>query len=93
MPIVAFSIRLDRIEEELLYQDQGAPMVVTRVCAFETDAKKRMVVVQTIPRERYKAGNEAHRWVSGARLAAHQAVAGGKARFRPVQIQGRCHGL
>jgi hypothetical protein len=56
MPIVAFSIRLDRIEESLLYKAQDGSYWLSCVCTFEEDAKGRTIVAQSIPRERYAAG-------------------------------------
>jgi hypothetical protein len=58
MPLVAFSIKLERIEESLLYQDKGGGWWVSCVCTLEEDAKGRMVVAQSIPKERYAAGEK-----------------------------------
>ena len=54
--LTAFSIRLDRIDESLLYQDKAGNYWVSGVCVFETDAKGRTIVVQSIPPERFAAG-------------------------------------
>ena len=54
--LVAFSIRLDRVDESLLYQDKGGNYWLSGVCVFETDAKGRTLVVQSIPPVRYKTG-------------------------------------
>ena len=54
--LVAFSIKLDKIDEGLLYKAQDGSYWLSCVCVFETDAKNRTVVVQSIPAERYKAG-------------------------------------
>ena len=54
--LVAISIKLDRIEEELLYQDKGGGWWLSAVCTFEEDAKGRTIVAQSIPRERFAAG-------------------------------------
>ena len=56
MPLIAVSIKLDRIDEGLLYKAQDGSYWLSCVCVFETDAKNRTVVVQSIPAERYKAG-------------------------------------
>ena len=49
MPIVAISIRLDRIEEELLYQAKAGRDWLTASARSKTDAKGRMVVAQLFP--------------------------------------------
>ena len=54
--LVAVSIKLDRIEEGFLYKAQDGSCWLSCVCVFGTDAKNRTVVVQSIPPERYKAG-------------------------------------
>ena len=56
MPLVAFSVKLDRIDESLLYQDKGGGWWLSAVCTLERDSKGRTVVVQSIPKERYAAG-------------------------------------
>ncbi len=56
MPLVAISIKLDKIDEGLLYKAQDGSYWLSCVCVFETDAKNRTLVVQSIPAERYKAG-------------------------------------
>ena len=58
MSLVAFSIKLDRIDESLLYQDKGGGRWLSAVCTLEEDAKGRMVVAQSIPKERWTAGEK-----------------------------------
>jgi hypothetical protein len=58
MPLVAISIKLDRIEEELLYRDPGGGVWLSAVCTLEEDSRGRMVVAQSIPKERYAAGEK-----------------------------------
>lgn len=59
MPLVAFSIKLSRIDEALLYQDPGGKYWLSGVCTLDRDAKDRLIVAQSIPPERYKAGERA----------------------------------
>ena len=56
MPLVAFSVCLDRIEENLLYQAPNGSWWLGCVCTFDTDNKGRTIVAQSIPKERYAAG-------------------------------------
>ena len=58
MPLVAFSIRLDRIDETLLYQDKGGGWWLSCVCTPSEDSKGRLVVAQSIPKERFAAGEK-----------------------------------
>ena len=58
MPLIAVSIKLDRIDEGLLYKAQGGSYWLSCVCVFETDAKGRTIVAQSIPRDRYAAGEK-----------------------------------
>jgi hypothetical protein len=58
MPLVAFTIKLSRIDESLLYQDKGGGWWLSAVCSLDTDAKGRTIVAQSIPRERYAAGEK-----------------------------------
>ena len=58
MSLVAFSIKLDRIDGTLLYQDKGGNFWLSAVCTLEEDAKGRMVVAQSVPKERYAAGEK-----------------------------------
>ena len=56
MPLIAFSIKLDRIDETLLYQDPAGGWWLGGVCTLDTDQKGRMIVAQSISKERYAAG-------------------------------------
>jgi hypothetical protein len=56
--ISPISIKLVRIDEALLYQDKGGGYWLSCVCSFDEDAKGRMVVAQSIPKERYAAGEK-----------------------------------
>jgi hypothetical protein len=55
--MVAFSIRLDRIDESLLYEAKDGSFWLSCVCTFEEDAKGRLIVAQSVPRERFAAGD------------------------------------
>ena len=58
MPLVAFSVKLGRIDEELLCRDPGGGVWLSAVCTLDEDSRGRMVVAQSIPRERYAAGEK-----------------------------------
>ena len=58
MPLIAFTIKLERIDEELLYHDPGGGVWLSCICTLDTDAKGRMVVAQSVPKERYAAGEK-----------------------------------
>jgi hypothetical protein len=58
VPLIAVSIKLDRIDEGLLYKAQDGSYWLSCVCVFETDAKGRTIVAQSIPKERYAAGEK-----------------------------------
>ena len=54
--LVAFSIKLDRIDESLLFVAQDGSYWLSGVCTFEEDQKGRTIVAQSIPRERFATG-------------------------------------
>ena len=58
MPLVAISIKLDKIDEALLFRAADGSYWLSCVCVFETDAKGRAIVAQSIPKERYAAGEK-----------------------------------
>ena len=58
MPLVAFSIKLDRIDESLLHRDPGGGFWLSGVCTLDLDAKGRMVVAKSIPQERWAPGEK-----------------------------------
>jgi hypothetical protein len=58
MPLTVFSIRLDRIDESLLYEAKDGSFWLSCVCTFEEDAKGRLIVAQSIPKERFAAGEK-----------------------------------
>ena len=58
MSLTAFTIKLERIDEELLYRDPGGGVWLSCICTLDTDAKGRHVVAQSIPKERYAAGEK-----------------------------------
>jgi hypothetical protein len=55
MPLTAFSIRLDRVNESLLFQAKDGSWWLSCVCTLEEDAKGRLIVAQSIPKERFAA--------------------------------------
>jgi hypothetical protein len=71
MPLTAISIKLDRIDESLLYQDKGGGWWLSCVCSLDEDAKGRMIVAQSIPKERYAAGEK------GPALGTWREIGGG----------------
>jgi hypothetical protein len=58
MSLTAFTVRLDRIDESLLYQAKDGSWWLSCVCTLEIDAKGRLIVAQSIPKERYQAGEK-----------------------------------
>jgi hypothetical protein len=58
MPLTAFSIRLDRVDESLLYQAKDGSWWLSCVCTLDEDAKGRWIVAQSIPKERFAAGEK-----------------------------------
>jgi hypothetical protein len=56
MPLVALSIKLARVDESLLYQDPGGNFWLSAVCTLDEDQKGRLIVAQSIPKDRYAAG-------------------------------------
>jgi hypothetical protein len=59
MSLIAFTIKLARIDESLLYQNPGGNSRLSAVCTLDEDAKGRIVVAQSIPKERWAAGEKA----------------------------------
>lgn len=58
MPLIGFTDRLDSIEENLLYKAQDGSYWLSGVCTFHQDAKGRTIVVQSVSKERYAAGEK-----------------------------------
>jgi hypothetical protein len=71
MSLVAFSIKLDRIDETLLYQDKGGNFWLSAVCTLEEDAKGRKVVAQSVSKEAFAVG------VRGPVLGPWRQIGGG----------------
>jgi hypothetical protein len=91
MPLVAFSVCLDRIEENLLYQAPNGSWWLGCSCKFDTDGKGRTIVAQSISRERCAAvekGPQVGYWreIGGKPKPTAQARQG----LRPGEIQVRC---
>jgi Mrp family chromosome partitioning ATPase len=49
MSLIAFSVRLDRIDESLLYQDKGGGFWLSAVCTLDTDANGRQLIADIAP--------------------------------------------
>ena len=58
MPLVAFSLRLDRIEENLLYEAKDGSFWLSCICTFDEDAKGRLTVAQSVSKERFARGEK-----------------------------------
>ena len=58
MSLVAFTIKPGRIDEELLYRDPRGGVCLSAVCTLYEDSKGRMVVAQSIPKERWAPGEK-----------------------------------
>ena len=81
MPLVAFAIKLERIDEELLYRDPGGGVWLSCVCTLDQDAKGRMVVAQSIPKERYAAGEKGPAIGSWREIGGGNHASSGKPAF------------
>ena len=92
MPLVAFSVRLDKIDEGLLYKAADGSYWLSCVCVFETDAKNRTLVVQSIPPERYKAGERGPQVGHWREIGGKDKppASGGKG-FDLAKFRARCH--
>jgi hypothetical protein len=55
MPLVTFSVRLDRSHESLLFEATETWSWLSCICTREQDAKGRQIVAQSIPKERSAA--------------------------------------
>ena len=71
MSLIGISIKLERIDESLLYQDKGGGWWLSCVCTLDTDQKDRMIVAQSISKERYAAGEK------GPALGTWREIGGG----------------
>jgi hypothetical protein len=58
MSPTAFTIRLDRIDESLRYQVKAGQWWLSWICTLELDDRGRNVVAQSVPKERYAAGEK-----------------------------------
>ena len=58
MSLVAFSIKLDRIDESLLFEASDGSFWLVCVCSYEQAPGGGLIVAQSIPRERYAAGEK-----------------------------------
>jgi hypothetical protein len=56
MLTIGFSIKLTRINESLLYKDPAGNFWLSGVLTIEEDDKGRTIIVQSIPKERFAAG-------------------------------------
>jgi hypothetical protein len=97
MPLVAFSVKLDRIDETLLYQDKGGGWWLSAVCTLEEDAKGRMVVAQSVPKERFAAGERGPavgtwREIGGGNHASSGKPAFDLAKFKAAATQHKATG-
>ena len=81
MPLIGISIKLERIDESLLYQDKGGGYWLSCVCSFDEDAKGRMVVAQSIPKERFAAGEKGPAIGSWREIGSGNHTSSGKPAF------------
>ena len=97
MPLVAVSIKLDRIREELLYRDPGGGVWLSAVCTLDEDSRGRMVVAQSIDRSRYAAGEKGPalgtwRQIGGGNHASSGKPAFDLAKFKAAATQHKATG-
>jgi hypothetical protein len=81
MPLVAFTVKLARIDESLLYQDPGGNYWLSCVCTLDQDAKNHMVMAQSIPKERYLAGEKGPAVGTWREIGASKPEQSGKPAF------------
>jgi hypothetical protein len=67
MPLVAFSVGLDRIDESPLFQAKDSSFWLSCVCTFEQDAKGRLIVAQSISKNASHPEKKARKSAIGAR--------------------------
>jgi hypothetical protein len=58
MALTAFTIALHKIDESLLFQDSKGNWWLSCVCTLEQDDRGRNIVAQSVPKERYAAGEK-----------------------------------
>ena len=89
VPLVAISIKLDKIDEESsLSRPQDGSYWLSCVCIFETDAKGRTIVAQSFPRNATPQERRAASRALAGDWRQGQAAGTGGQRLRPGQIQG-----
>jgi hypothetical protein len=81
MSLIAFSIRLDRIDESILYEAKDGSFWLSGLCTFEQDQKGRLIVVQSIPKERYAAGERGPAVGTWREIGGGNHVSSGKPSF------------
>ena len=81
MPLVAFSVRLDRVDESLLYEAKDGSFWLSCTCTFEEDAKGRPIVAQSIPKERFAAGEKGPAVGTWREIGGGTHVSSGKPAF------------
>ena len=92
MPLIGFTDRLDSIEENLLYKAQDGSYWLSGVSTFHQDAKGCTIVVQSVSKERYAAGEKGPQVGLWREIGSKdKPPARGRQRLRPGEIQGRCH--
>jgi hypothetical protein len=79
--MTAFTLCFDNINEELLYRAADGSTWLSCVCIFETDAKGRSLVVQSVPPERYRAGERGPRLGHWREIGKPKAPASGGKGF------------
>jgi hypothetical protein len=58
MPLIGISIKLAKVDETLLYKDAAGNLWLSAVCVFDCDDKGRTIISQSIPKERFAAGEK-----------------------------------
>jgi hypothetical protein len=56
MALIGVSIKLQRVDKALVYQDSLGCFWLSAVLTFEADDKGRKIIAQSIPKERYAGG-------------------------------------
>jgi hypothetical protein len=77
MSMIGISVKLDRVDKGLLFQDTKGSLWLSAVLTFETDTKGRMIIAQSVPKEKYAAGERGPKIGTWREIGAHKERAGG----------------
>jgi len=67
MPLIGISIKLAKVNEGLLYKDAGGGYWLSGVCTLDLDERGRTIIAQSMPKERFAAGEKGPRSAPGGK--------------------------